>query len=227
MTEEATNVCRLLDLACSTADDSIRVRAIERIVARCEPRSRRPPGGVRGTSLAVERLLDRFARFGVPAQPRILRPASVRLARALLALDDARLDRLELDLGLVEAAVLVRSLDRPAAADVARALSTLRDRLDAATALAPCLGEPGVRESARRFAALAPRGFAGGALVRALGRSLAAHLISGAEPDTVATLRRRLPRIGDSDAQVDEAWFPVATQLALGNSASATGGIAR
>lgn len=206
-------VAELLDLAASTDDVVVHRRAVDRITAGLSRTSRRIPDGLRGASVPIEQLLDRFDVFGVPARPRVLRPDSVHLARTLRSLDDGGLEAVVFELGVVEAAALARSLDRAAAADVVRALAAVRDRLDAAAPLAPNLEGDGLRASMQRYAALAPRGFMGGVLARALGRSLAGRLVAEGEPDVVAVLRRRLPCVDELATTVEEVWFSVASRV--------------
>ena len=213
MSEASISTSAMLDLAASTDDEDVRQRVIDRLSRSTREARPRVVDGLRGTSAAVERFLDRLRLGGIPASPRALDPAAVELGRLLLDLDSESLDRFARDLGTIEAVVLLRSTDRTSAAEALRSLSSVRDLLARFSSLAPELSQDGVGMTVRRFAALSPRGFTGTALVRALGRSLLASLLAEAEPDVVAAIGLRLPLISDEETSVDAAWFPVAALL--------------
>jgi len=213
VSEAATSTSALLDLAASTDDEVVLQRAIDRLSS--PTREARPRGldGLRGASAVVECFLDRLRLGGIPASPRALDPAAVELGRLLMELDSDSLDRFARDLGTVEAVVLLRSTDRSSAAEALRSFLSVRDRLARFSSLAPELSQDGVSSTARRLAALSPRGFTGAALERAFGRSLLASLLADAEPDVVAAIGLRLPLISEEETSVDAAWFPVAILL--------------
>lgn len=213
MADRLQSVKDLLNLADSTDDETVRLQALHRVAARTVRQAGRTHDGLRGASVCVERLLDQFRSRGIPEAPRVLDPEAVPLARTLANLGDSVLDRAAFALGVVETVALAQALERDEAADVLRAIESVRDHLGKLAAHSPKLTPEGRIDSLRRFKSLVPRGFAGAALARALGRSLLARLIAGAEPDVVAVLRLRLPRVGQADTRADATWFPVVSNI--------------
>ncbi len=220
MSEAAISTCALLDLAAATDDEVVRQHVIDRLSASAGAVPRRAADGLRGTTAMVESFLGRLRLGGIPASPRALDAGAVELGRKLLDFDSEALDRIAVDLGLVEAVVLLRSTDRDLATEALRSLASVRDRLARISGLAPDLSGDALDRVIRRFTALSTRGFTGSALARALGRSQLASLLRNAEPDVVAAIGLRLPMIPD-DASVEAAWLTVAALLAERHAADA------
>lgn len=220
MSRSSISTCALLDLAAATDDDVVRQHVIDRLSASAGAVPRRAADGLRGTTAMIESFLGRLRHGGIPASPRALDAGAVELGRQLLDFDSVALDRIALDLGLVEAVVLLRSTDRDWATEALRSLASVRDRLSDISSLAPDLSGEAVDRVIRRFTVLSTRGFTGSALVRALGRSQLASLLRNAEPDVVAAISLRLPMTPD-DASVEAAWLTVAALLAERHAADA------
>ena len=213
MPEPLPDVVALLDLAESASDERLRRRSLDRLAGAIADAPARKVDALRGTSAVVERFLDRLCHAGIPAAPRSLDPGAVELGRGLVRLDADSLHRIADDLGVVESALLIRSLDRPASGEIVRSLESGRDRLETLAKFAPVATPDRVAGSLRRFSMLSRRGFAGSALTSALGRSLVATLLSLAEPDVAATIAIRLPMAAVEESTIDTAWLPVATAV--------------
>ena len=214
MSEQRPDVVALLDLAESASDERLRRRSLDRLAGAIADAPARKVDTLLGTSVFVERFLDRLCHAGIPAAPRNLDPGAVALGRGLVRLGANSLHRIADDLGIVEAALLIRSLDRPASAEIVRSLESGRDRLETLANLTPVATPDRVAGSLRRFSMLSRRGFLGTALTSALGRSLVATLLTLAEPDVAASIATRLPMAAVDESTIDKAWLPVAAAVA-------------